>query len=76
MLLRLSYAIRKTDEGIRFFYDDMELLDRHVSDNQSYKSYYILTKKGINIFFVERVRTHIKSFIIDFNELDDIMIRQ
>lgn len=76
MLLRLSYAIRKTDEGIRFFYDDMELLDRHESDNQSYKSYYILTKKGINIFFVERVRTHIKSFIIDFNELDDIMIRK
>lgn len=71
VLLRLSYAIRKTDEGMQFFYDDMELLDRHASHNLSYKSYYILSENGLNVFFVERVRTDITSFVIHFNEMNE-----
>lgn len=71
VLLRFSYAIRKTECGLRFFQDDVEMLKRHGSDYK--KSYYLLTEEGIDIFFVESVRTNIINFILDYEELEDIL---
>lgn len=73
VLLRFSYAIRKTKSGLRLFYDDFEMLERHDLDDPSRKSYYLLTGEGIDVFFVERVRTKVNHYIIKYDELQDIL---
>ncbi len=70
-LLRFSFAIRKTGLGIRMFDDDLEVLERHNSDYM--KSNYILTEDGIDVFFVEKTRTAVFHYIIDYEELYDII---
>lgn len=70
-LLRFSFAIRKTGLGIRMFDDDLEVLERH---NSGYvASNYVLTKEGIDVFFVEKTRTAVFHYIINYRELDDIL---
>lgn len=64
VLLKFSYAIRKTDEGLRMFWDDLDCLD---SDYR--KIYYLLTEEGVVIRIVESMRTKVTDFTIGYDEI-------
>lgn len=50
------------------------MLERHNSDNPSYRSYYLLTERGIDVFFIEIPRTKVTThFIIAYDEFEDIL---
>ncbi len=73
ILLRFSFAIRKSP-FFKFLNSDVDMLERHNSDNPSYRSYYLLTERGIDVFFIEIPRTKATThFIIAYDEFEDIL---
>ena len=69
VLLEFSYAIRKTESGLRMFWDDLDCLD---SDYR--KIYYLLTEEGVVIRIVESMRTKVTDFTIGYDEISFLKI--
>lgn len=76
VLLRFAFAIRKTFWGTWVLSSDVN--DVSITEKPSlgwYKDYFILTDDGIDIFFVERVRTKVYHTEVGYEEWEDILIR-
>lgn len=70
VLLRFSYLIRKTELSYSLFLSDLPL----VSGNYM-RVYYCLTNVGVDIVFVEDMRTFKEyHFVIPYKELEDILV--
>lgn len=71
LCLRLSFLLRKTEKGFDCFSDDLFLRRGNYPE---YRTYYCMTGKGLDVFFVEDMRTGKEyHFLISYSELQDIM---
>lgn len=76
VLLRFAFAVRKKDWGTWVLGDDVNSII--FTDPPSLggdRNYFLLTDNGIDIFFVERVRTKVYHTEVGYEEWEDILIR-
>ena len=70
LFLGLSFLIRKTERGFDCFLDDLFYKG---GINTYYRVYYCITSGGLDIFFVEDMRTDKEfHFLISYREMADI----
>lgn len=71
LFLRLSFLLRKTEKGFDCFPDDLFFRRGNYPE---YRTYYCMTGEGLDVFFVEDMRTGKEyHFLISYSELQDIM---
>lgn len=71
LFLGLSFLIRKTERGFDCFSDDLFYKG---GISTYYRVYYCITSEGLDIFFVEDMRTDKEfHFLISYREMEDII---